>query len=96
MSYRLKDGDIVEFVEPVKIPGCAYCPDFIPNGVWHAACVLPKVRGVVVHARTPKVLRAKGTPPYFANVDVPMPDGRMHRVRPEWHQIRRLRAGTPL
>lgn len=96
MSYRLKDGDIVEFTEPVKISGYVYCPVYMPLGTWTAASVLPKARGVVIHARTPKVFRDKGTPPYFANVDVPMPDGRMHRVRPEWHEIKRLRKGTTL
>lgn len=63
MSYKLKDGDIVEFVEPVKIPGYVYCPEHIPNGVWHAACVLPKVRGVVVHAHAKVVsLELESTP----------------------------------
>jgi len=92
-NYKLRDGDRVALREPVKIPGYFYDPDSplaMPRGYWEIGHVLPGAEGVVVHARTPKVRQERGTSPYFANVDVCMPDGSKVRVRPYHYQLRRL------
>lgn len=54
-NYRLKDGDRVMLLFPTSND----------QGLVEAG-----VHGTVVHARTPKVARKRGTSPYFANVDL--------------------------
>lgn len=96
-NYRLKDGDIVQFLVAVKVPEYVFYGDTHPIGdrSWSSGSILPGATGKVARARTPKVTKLKGDGDYFANVDVEMPDGKVVRVRPDHSEIRKVYKGMP-
>lgn len=91
-NYRLKDGDTVTLTEPARVDGYWFCSSTMSRGSWDRMHMLPGAKGVCVKARTPKVLRAKGESPYFANVDIPYL-GETLRVRVLHNQLKRVGRG---
>lgn len=82
-NYRLKDGDAVELV----------CKT-IATGSHSVVRLASGTRGVVKHARTPRVnqprIRKPRTYIYFANVDV-MLDSGVYRARVPHNALRRIK-----
>lgn len=89
---KLADGDFVRLVEHAEVSGYVYDAD-TGRRTWVLHVVLAGATGQVVKARTPWVFAPEGAERYFANVDVPMPDGTVSRVRVAHTALKVLQPG---
>lgn len=89
-NYRLKDGDLVELLEPAHVHGYFYDPILCPWGMWESHWMLKGSIGKVIVARTPSVTSVDGRTTYFANVDIEH-NGMVSRVRVNHPKIRKVR-----
>ncbi len=85
-NYRLKDGDRVMLLEPIKVDSYWY-DEGTNTSSYHGYDMLAGCVGTVIRAYTPCVTRSPGEPEYFANVDIEH-NGQVSRVRPFHNQIR--------
>jgi hypothetical protein len=88
-NYKLKDGDTVELLNPVKVDGYVFCEATMTRGSWGKLTMLTGSSGVCIRARTPRVWAKPGESLYFANVDIPYM-GEIHRVRVKHNELRRI------
>ncbi len=90
VNYKLKEGDLVELLEPASVSGYWFCRDTMLRGCWENMSLLAGCAGRVITARTPCVTAKPGQPMYFANVDVDYM-GSSHRVRVFHSALRKVR-----
>lgn len=87
---NLRPGDTVQLVEHAIVSGYWFEESVMVRGSWDNHIVLAGSLGTVVTADTPWVLAPRETERVFANVDIPMPDGTVSRVRVAHTALRRV------
>lgn len=91
---NLQPGDTVQLLEHATVDGYWFEPSIMSRGAWVNHIALAGSLGTVVTADTPWVFSPREEARVFANVDIPMPDGSVSRVRVAHSALERVKPAN--